>query len=224
MVVLLIEDEIKTAHTLKKGLSEHNIESDIALDGLTGRDLAFKNKYDVIITDIVMPGINGMEFCRDLRQFGIKTPVLMLSALDTTEDKINGLEAGGDDYLTKPFEFRELLARVKALERRHSNVQKSEKIIRVADLVVDLLQKKVTRSDKLIELTPKEFKLLEYLIKNPGRTVTKPEIAENVWDIDFDTGTNVVEVYMNYLRNKIDKSFEKKLIHTKFGLGYYLSE
>ncbi len=222
MKVLLIEDHPKTVQTLKQGLEENQMEVDFAYDGYSGKLLAERNKYDVIVTDIIIPYMNGLELCKHLRNIGIKTPVLMLSALDTTEDKVVGLDAGADDYLVKPFEFRELLARIRALSRRSADIATSAFIFTFEDLELNLHTKKVTRSNKVIELTPKEFSLLEYLIRNKEKVVTKAEIFENVWDINFETGTNVVEVYVNYLRNKLDKGFDKKLIHTKFGIGYIL--
>ena len=222
MKVLLIEDHPKTVQTLKQGLEENQMEVDFAYDGYSGKLLAERNKYDVIVSDIIIPYMNGLELCKYLRSIGIKTPVLMLSALDTIEDKVVGLDAGADDYLVKPFEFRELLARIRALSRRSADVATSSFIFTFEDLELNLHTKKVTRGDKIIELTPKEFSLLEYLIRNKEKVVTKAEIFENVWDINFETGTNVVEVYVNYLRNKLDKGFAKKLIHTKFGIGYIL--
>lgn len=222
MKVLLIEDHPKTVQTLKQGLEENQMVVDFAYDGYSGKLLAERNKYDVIVTDIIIPYMNGLELCKYLRSIGIKTPVLMLSALDTIEDKVVGLDAGADDYLVKPFEFRELLARIRALSRRSADVATSSFIFTFEDLELNLHTKKVTRGSKIIELTPKEFSLLEYLIKNKEKVVTKAEIFENVWDINFETGTNVVEVYVNYLRNKLDKGFDKKLIHTKFGIGYIL--
>ena len=222
MKVLLIEDHPKTVQTLKQGLEENQMEVDFAYDGYSGKLLAERNKYDVIVTDIIIPYMNGLELCKYLRSIGIKTPVLMLSALDTIEDKVVGLDAGADDYLVKPFEFRELLARIRALSRRSADVATSSFIFTFEDLELNLHTKKVTRGSKIVELTPKEFSLLEYLIKNKEKVVTKAEIFENVWDINFETGTNVVEVYVNYLRNKLDKGFDKKLIHTKFGIGYIL--
>ncbi|HMG16323.1 MAG TPA: response regulator transcription factor [Saprospiraceae bacterium] len=222
MKVLLIEDHPKTVQSLKQGLEEHQMEVDFAYDGYSGKLLAERNKYDVIVSDIIIPYMNGLELCKYLRNIGIKTPVLMLSALDTTEDKVVGLDAGADDYLVKPFEFRELLARIRALSRRSVDIATSSFIFAFEDLELNLHTKKVTRGQKIIELTPKEFSLLEYLIKNKEKVVTKAEIFENVWDINFDTGTNVVEVYVNYLRNKLDKGFDRKLIHTKFGIGYIL--
>lgn len=223
MRILVIEDEVKTLQSVRQGLEEHGWTVDIAYDGETGLRLGAQNAYDVISSDIIVPGINGLELCRLLRKKGIQTPVLILSALGELEDKITGLEAGADDYLTKPFEFREFLARVKALARRKSaGFQTTENILRFATIELDLDAKTVRREGKPINLTPREMALLEYLMRNPGKVLSKVEIAEKVWDLDFDTGTNLIEVYVNYLRNKVDKGFEQKLIHTQFGQGYVL--
>ncbi len=222
MRILLIEDEIKTIQSLRQGLEEQNWLVDTATDGETGLRLATENTYDVIVSDIVMPKISGLELCRHLRSKGMKTPFLMLSALGHTDDKVTGLEAGADDYLSKPFEFREFMARIKALARRPAEAFKPESMLKFADLEQDIDAKAVRRSGREILLTPREFALLEFFMRNPGRVLSKTEIAEKVWDVDFDTGTNVIEVYVNYLRNKVDKGFESKLIHTLFGQGYVL--
>jgi two-component system copper resistance phosphate regulon response regulator CusR len=224
MKVLLIEDEKKAVQSLIKGLNEHQIEVDFALDGTTGTDLALKNEYDVIISDIIVPGINGFDLTQHLRSQGIKTPVLLLTALSSTDDKVLGLEAGADDYLTKPYDFKELLARIKALSRRGKDNNAPKSILVFADIEMNLLAKEIYRNGLKIELTPKEFALMEYFIRNQGKAVSKAEIAEKVWDINFETSSNVVEVYVNYLRNKVDKPFQKKLIHTVFGQGYILKD
>jgi len=170
-----------------------------------------------------MPGFSGLEMCRALRKIGIEKPILLLTALGDTDDKVIGFEAGADDYLTKPFEFRELLARVRALARRPGYTSaRPENVLRFSDLEQDLDARTVRRAGQLLNLTPREFALLEFFLRNPGKVLSKVEIAEKVWDIDFDTGTNVVEVYVNCLRNKVDKAFEQKLIHTQFGQGYVL--
>ena len=222
MKLLLIEDEPKTVQSIKQGLEENGYEVDIAYDGLIGRQLAKNNAYQLIISDIIIPGINGIELCREIRKTGDNTPILMLTALSTTDDKVTGLDAGADDYLVKPFEFKELLARIRALTKRGSNVQQTSQLLKFADLEVSLDAKTVYRSDNKINLTAREFNLLVYLIRNQGRVISKVEIAEQVWDIGFDTGTNVIEVYVNYLRKKIDKDYPVKLIHTQFGMGYVL--
>lgn len=220
--ILLIEDEIKTIQSLRQGLEEQNWTVDAATDGDTGLRYASENQYDVIVSDIIMPGYNGLEICRRLREIGSKTPVLMLSALGQTDDKVTGFEAGADDYLSKPFEFREFLARVKALARRPATSARIENVLKFGDLEQDLDSKVVRRAGKEIFLTPREFELLEFFMRNPGRVLSKTEIAEKVWDLDFDTGTNVIEVYVNYLRNKVDKGFDTRLIHTLFGQGYVM--
>lgn len=222
MRILLIEDETKTLQSLQQGLEENEWTVDSASDGLSGLQLARQHEYDVIVSDITMPGLTGLQLCRQLRDEGLATPILLLTALSQTEDKITGFDAGADDYLAKPFEFRELLARIKALARRPTATFKTENILRFKDLELDLDAKTVQRSGKEILLTPREFALLEYFLRNPGKVLSKTEIAEKVWDLDFDTGTNVIEVYVNYLRNKMDKGFEQKLIHTQFGQGYIL--
>ena len=222
MKLLLIEDEPKTVQSLKQGLEEDGYEVDIAYDGLIGRHLAKNNSYQLIISDIIIPGINGIELCREIRESGDNTPILMLTALGTTDDKVTGLDAGADDYLVKPFEFKELLARVRALTKRGSTVAHTAQILKFADLEISFDAKTVHRSGNKINLTAREFNLLVYLIRNQGRVISKVEIAEQVWDIGFDTGTNVIEVYVNYLRKKIDKDYPVKLIHTQFGMGYVL--
>lgn len=224
MRILLIEDEVKTIQSLRQGLEEHGWTVDIAYDGEAGLRLVDQHQYDVISSDIIIPGLNGLELCRQLRQRGVQAPVLLLSALGETDDKITGLDAGADDYLTKPFEFREFLARVKALARRSATGYQQENTLRFAGLELDLDAKTVRRDGKMISLTPREMALLEFLMRHPGKVFSKVEIAEKVWDLDFDTGTNLIEVYVNYLRNKVDKGFSQKLIHTQFGQGYVLRE
>ncbi|MBK9984589.1 MAG: response regulator transcription factor [Saprospiraceae bacterium] len=224
MKILLIEDEEKAVKILKKGLNEHNIEVDFAFDGIKGGEMALANEYDVIVSDIIVPGLNGFDLTRHLRQKGIKTPVLLLTALNATDDKVLGLEVGADDYLTKPYEFKELLARLKALSRRGKEVPPPKLILTFADTEMNLTGKEFIRQGKKIELTPKEFALMEYFIRHQGRVISKAEIADKVWDINFETTSNVVEVYVNYLRNKVDKPFEKKIIHTVFGVGYVLKD
>jgi two-component system copper resistance phosphate regulon response regulator CusR len=222
MRILLIEDEMKTIQSLQQGLEEQHWTVNAATDGDAGLRLATENEYDVIVSDIIMPGTSGLEICRHLREKGLKTPILLLSALGHTDDKVTGLEAGADDYLSKPFEFRELLARLRALTRRPAALNRPENVLRFGDLEQDLDAKIVRRGGKEITLTPREFALLEFFMRNTGRVLSKTEIAEKVWDVDFDTGTNVIEVYVNYLRNKMDKGFEPKLIHTQFGQGYIM--
>ena len=224
MKILLVEDEAKTLQLIKQGLEQHNIEVDIAYDGLMGLTLAQRNPYDLLITDIILPEINGLNLCRKLRESGFETPILLLTALSTTTDIITGLDAGADDYLGKPFEFSELLARIRALTRRNKTISAPSNILRVADLELNQDTKQVKRAGKEILLTAKEFNLLELLMRHPGRVISKVELAEKIWEITFDTGTNVIEVYVNFLRKKVDKDFDKKLIHTQIGMGYVIKE
>jgi len=224
MKILLIEDERKTIQYLKKGLEENGYMVDAAENGLEGKYLAFRNPYNLIITDVIMPGLGGHELCKELRAGKIETPILMLTALGDTDDVVMGLDSGADDYLAKPFEFRELLARIRALTKRQPKYPPDDNILRIADLVLDLNRKIVVRAGKQIELTSKEFSLLEYFLRNVNRVIPRAELSKNVWNVDFDTGTNMVEVYVNYLRKKIDRDFDKKLIHTQFGMGYILKE
>ncbi len=224
MRVLIIEDEVKTVQSLKKGLEEHQMVVEFAHDGLSGKQLAEKGGFDVIVSDVIMPRLTGFDLVKSLRGAGVDTPILLLTAMGATDDKVTGFEAGADDYLVKPFEFKELLMRIRALARRGKEGSPPKSILVFADLEMNLDAKTCHRSGKKIELTPKEFALMEYLIRNQGRVISKTEIAEKVWDINFDTGTNVIEVYVSYLRNKLDRPFNKKLIHTVFGLGYVLKE
>ena len=222
MKILLVEDEAKTLQLIKQGLEQHNIEVDVAYDGAMGLMLAQRNSYDLIITDIILPEINGLNLCRKLREEGKETPILLLTALSTTADIITGLDAGADDYLGKPFEFMELMARIRALTRRNKGITGPTNLLKLADLEVNLDTKQVNRAGKEILLTAKEFNLLEILMRHPGRVISKVELAEKIWDVTFDTGTNVIEVYVNFLRKKIDKDFDKKLIHTQIGMGYVM--
>lgn len=222
--ILIIEDEPKVSNFIKKGLEEHNYFTDVAYDGLIGKAKVLNDKYDLILLDLNLPIINGFQLCREIRKINQKIPVLMLTALGTMEEKIMGFDVGADDYLLKPFEFRELLARIKALLKRSENPLPSGNILTVADIQMDTDKKIVKRNDSEINLTAKEFALLEYLIRNKDRVVSRAEIAENIWDITFDTGTNVIDVYINFLRKKIDSNYAVKLIYTKVGMGYVLKE
>ena len=222
MKILVIEDEAKTVLFIKQGLEEQLWEVDVAYDGLIGLQLATRNNYTLIISDIILPGISGLELCKQLRSKGVSSPILLLTALGTTDDKIVGLDSGADDYLVKPFEFRELLARIRALTRRNTGSIQTANLLKFADLEMDLDAKTVNRGGKEIVLTAKEFALLEYFIKHQGRVISKVELAEKIWDVTFDTGTNVIEVYVNFLRKKIDKDFEPKLLHTQIGMGYVM--
>lgn len=221
---MVVEDEPKTLQAIRQGLEESQFEVDVAYDGLIAKRLALKTSYALIITDVILPGLNGFELVRELRGQGVATPILLLTALGETEDKISGFDAGADQYLTKPFQFSELLARVRSLTKRGTLVAMTAQTLRYAGLEMNLDAKTVSRDGRLIDLTAREFALLEYLMRNQGRVLSKPDIAERVWDLNFDTGTNVVEVYINYLRKKIDKDFPTKLIHTQFGMGYVLKE
>ncbi|PSR53620.1 DNA-binding response regulator [Adhaeribacter arboris] len=223
MHILVVEDEPNVAAFIKKGLQEQAYEVEVAYDGFTGKSLATQNSYDLIILDVILPNLNGIEVCKHIRVQDKKTPVLMLTALGTTDDVVTGLDAGADDYLTKPFKFRELLARVRALHRRHYVSEESE-LLTIADLQLNLETKSVTRSNKLITLTAREFTLLEYFLRNKGKVLSRLSLLENVWEVNFDLSSNVVDVYVNYLRNKIDKDFSAKLIHTVIGMGYMLKD
>lgn len=223
MKILLIEDEPKVAAFIKKGLEEQAYEVDQAYDGTFGVKLALQQEYDLIILDIILPNQNGLEVCREIRRHNSSVAILMLTALGTTDDKIIGLDAGADDYLTKPFEFKELLARLRALVRRSSDSVPGEKLI-IADLELDVAKKTVTRAGKPISLTAREFALLHYLMRNKGRVVSRVDITEQVWETSFDTGSNVIDVYINFLRKKIDRDHPAKLIHTLVGMGYVLKQ
>lgn len=222
MKILIVEDEPKVASFIKKGLEENQYEAEIVYDGLSAEKLAGLYKYDLFILDIIIPGISGLDLCRKLKRKNPDIPVLMLSALGTTDDKIIGFESGANDYLVKPFEFRELLARVKVLLK--SSSKPGEDRLIEDDLELDLQKKDAWRGGVHIDLTAKEFALLEYFMRNTGRVLSRNDIAEKVWDTSFDFGTNVVDVYVNFLRKKIDKGFEKKLIHTKVGFGYIFGD
>ena len=224
MKILIVEDEPKVASFIKKGLEENNYEAEVAYDGIFAEKLVKSNKYDLFILDIIIPGISGIELCKKLNITYPNIPVMMLTALGTTDDKISGFDAGANDYLVKPFEFRELLARVKVLLKKPDFSQEKTSSLVVGDLVLDLERKVVRRENTYIDLTAKEFSLLEYFMRNNGRVLSRIDIAEKVWDIKFDFGTNVVDVYVNFLRKKIDKGYEKKMIHTRVGFGYVFGE
>lgn len=224
MKILIVEDEPKVASFIQKGLEEHDYETEIAYDGLTAEAAFKQNKYDLIILDIIIQGINGLNLCRKIRDLNPVIPVLMLTALGTTDDKLSGFEAGANDYLVKPFEFRELLARVKVLLKTRVQSSNTSNRLTSGDLEIDLDKKTVKRGNLYIDLTAKEFSLLEYFMRNPGRVLSRNDIAEKVWDVSFDSGTNVVDVYVNFLRKKIDKGFDKKYIHTRVGFGYIFGD
>ncbi|HRI77917.1 MAG TPA: response regulator [Cyclobacteriaceae bacterium] len=224
MKILLIEDEPKTQMFIKKGLEENSFQVDTASDGKAGKRMALASVYDLIISDIVLPGMDGKTLCRELRETGNQTPLLMLTALGGADNVVSGLDSGADDYLVKPFEFKELLARIRSLSKRNLKQETEDPVLSIGDLSMNLETKRVSRAGKYITLTAKEFALLEFFLRHKGKVLPRQEIAKKVWNIDFDTGTNMVEVYVNYLRKKIDKDFEKKLIHTQFGLGYVIRE
>ncbi len=223
MNILLIEDEPQVVSFIKKGLEEQQNSVQVAYDGTMGVRMALENEFDLIILDVILPYINGFEVCKQIRQFKKEVPILMLSALGTVSDKVQGLENGADDYLTKPFHFDELLARIKALGRRRSIVLPGT-IYKVADLEIDCYRKTVSRDGKPVTLTSKEFTLLEVLMYNKNRVLSRVYIAEAVWGISFNRGTNLIDVYINYLRTKIDKGHPRQLIHTVIGMGYVIKE
>lgn len=220
MRILVVEDEDSIAQFVQQGLSEAGYAVDLVGDGKLGLDYAIGVEYDAIVLDIMLPGISGFTFLQELRRRNVKIPVLCLTARDTIEDRVRGLDVGADDYLVKPFAFKELLARIRALLRRPP--LQTQTVLRVADLEMDLATRKVYRHGKLISLSVLEFSLLEYLMRHPDQVLSRTQIGEHVWNIDFDTESNVIDVYVGYLRRKIDKGFEEKLIHTIRGVGYQL--
>ncbi|MEF9924627.1 MAG: response regulator transcription factor [Muribaculaceae bacterium] len=221
--ILVVEDDRRMAELIRRGLEENNYNVTIIADGAEGLSLARERCFDLVITDIILPSLSGLELCKKLKYFNELNPVIMLTALGTTDDKVDGFDAGADDYMVKPFEMRELIARIHALLKRSAS-RPSNDILRFADLELDLRTKIVKRNEMELNLTPKEFSLLAYMMANNGRVLSKSEIAEKVWDMKFDSGTNFIEVYISYLRRKVDKGFERKLIHTKAGMGFILKE
>ena len=222
MKILVIEDEPGVTSFIKKGLEEQCFIVDVAFDGQNGKQLALQNQYDIILLDVILPHINGLQLCKIIRAYS-NVPILMLTALSATNDIVTGLDTGADDYLTKPFKFQELLARIRALVRRKNDLNTETNFI-IANLEVDYRTKQVRRNGQILKLTAREFYLLQYFIRNRGMVLSRADIAENVWDSSFDSGSNVVDVYVNYLRNKIDKNFLPKLIHTVYGMGYIFNE
>lgn len=220
--LLVVEDEKKVASFIKRGLEEEEFSVDVANDGEEGLFMAESNGYDLILMDLMLPKMDGLSVVRALRERDVATPVLCLTAKDTVDDIVSGLDSGSDDYLTKPFAFAELLARVRALLRRGSQDRGAE--LEFADLRLDPVSHKVWRQDKEIDLTAKEYALLEYFMRNPNQTLTRTMIAEHVWDYTFDSFTNIIDVYVNYLRKKVDRDYNVKLIHTVRGIGYVLKE
>ena len=223
--ILIVEDDQRIAQNISKGLREKGFETEIAYDGMIGSKLGTTGNFDLVILDINLPSMNGYEVCGNIRKKDSQVPIIMLTALGETEDKIEGFEKGADDYIVKPFDFRELLARVNVfLKRAGAETENTASLLKIADLEINMESKLAWRQGQKIDLTPKEFSLLEYLIRNKGKVISKTEIAEKVWDLNPDTSMNVIEVYINFLRKKIDKDFEPKLIHTKTGMGYVLKE
>lgn len=222
MRILLVEDEEKVASFVKRGLEEEDYQVEISTDGEAGLELALNNHYDLIIMDVMLPKKDGLTVIRELREKNEEVPILCLTAKDSVDDVVAGLNSGSDDYLTKPFAFAELTARVRALLRRPQLDRGAE--IFFSDLRLDPVAHKVWRSDQLIELTAKEYSLLEYFVRNPNQTLTRTQIAEHVWDYTFDSFTNIIDVYVNYLRKKVDKDFSVRLIHTVRGVGYVMKE
>ena len=220
MRILVVEDEKKVASFIRKGLEEEGYAVDVAADGEEGLALALTRVHDLIILDIRLPKMDGLRVLQALRHDRVTAPVLLLTVRATIEDKVLGLDAGADDYLTKPFAFQELVARVRALLRRRTEGEPT--VLRLGDLMLDPARRTVTRGDEKIDLTPREFALLDYFMRNPGRVLTRTMIAEHVWDYSFDTSTNVIDVYVNYLRKKIDAGRDLKLLHTIRGVGYVL--
>ncbi|PZR24879.1 MAG: DNA-binding response regulator [Citrobacter freundii] len=223
--ILLVEDEVRIADTLRLGLSENGYEVEVAYDGQIGWRMFQSKRFNLLIVDINLPSITGYELTKMVRAQNENIPVIMLTALSSLDDKIEGYDAGADDYIIKPFEFKELLMKIRVLMRRTADVQAPVgNMLRADDLQMNLDTKEVKRDDTVVHLTAKEFQLLEYLLRNKNRVVSRADIAINVWDIDFDTNTNIIDVYINYVRNKIDKPFPRKLIQTQVGMGYMLKE
>jgi len=222
MNLLLVEDEPNVVSVISRGLTEEGFTVSVAPDGLIGKQLALENEFDLVILDIMLPGINGLELCKIIKAEKPNVPIIMLTALGTTENVVNGLDNGADDYLIKPFKFAELFARIRMLLRRYTGSGSLDQVINVADLQINLSAKSVKRNNTEVVLTATEYRLLEYMAKNKSKILSRIDILESVWDIDFNLGTNVVDVYVNYLRKKIDKNSDQKLIHTAVGLGYVL--
>jgi DNA-binding response OmpR family regulator len=220
MRVLVIEDEQKMADLIKRGLEEEGIEVETAYDGDKGFEAGKSENIDLIILDLALPGRNGLDIARDWRQLGIKTPILIVTAMDSTEAKVKGLDTGADDYITKPFAFAELLARIRALQRRTSSEDTTK--LQLGDLTLNLINRRASRAGNEVQLTNKEFALLEFFMRHPDEILSREVLSEKVWEETFDTLTNVIDVYINYLRNKIDRQYEPKLIHTVRGVGYML--
>jgi two-component system copper resistance phosphate regulon response regulator CusR len=222
--ILIVEDEQRLAEIIQKQLQESGFSADVANDGFVGKRMIEQTEYDLVVLDINLPLLNGYELCKEIRRTNSKIPIIMLTALGTPENKLVGFEAGADDYVLKPFDFRELLARINVfLKRTSPEIPQSHKL-KIADFEMNLDTKTATRAGKKIDLTSKEFALMETFLKNKGKLLSREFIIEKVWDLEFETGTNIIDVYVNYLRKKVDRNFEPKIIHTKFGFGFYCSE
>ncbi len=223
--ILIVEDEKRVADLLKVGLEESGYQTMVAYDGEMALRLFKSNEFQLVISDVILPKLNGFELCKEIRQVNERTPILMLTALGTADDKLEGFDAGADDYMTKPFDFRELMARVKVLTKRQSEPSDAahKQVLSYADLSIDTARRVVTRQGVTIALSPKEYNLLTYLVENAERVVSRMEIAEKVWNTHFDTGTNFIDVCVNYLRKKVDRDFDVKLIQTRPGVGFILT-
>ena len=221
MRILLVEDEAKVARFIKEGLTAEGYEVEVASDGKSGEKKAQTGDFDLILLDVLLPKKNGFEVLHSLRSGGVRTPIIMLTARSASEDVVQGLDHGADDYLTKPFAFTELLARIRTIFRRE---RQSPTVYRVADLHLNTMTRKATRGGNVIELTAREFALLEYLMRNPHKLITRQQLAKEIWGFNFDPGTNIIDVYINHLRKKIDKGFEHRLLHTERGKGYFVSD
>lgn len=224
MNLLIVEDEPNIVSVVSRGLTDEGFTVSIAPDGLIGKQMALDNNFDLIMLDIMLPGINGLELCKIIKEQKPNTPIIMLTALGSTENVVNGLDNGADDYLIKPFKFAELFARIRTLLRRYSGITTLDQVINIADLQINLTAKTVKRNNQEIVLTATEYRLLEFMAKNKSKILSRIDILESVWDIDFNLGTNVVDVYVNYLRKKVDRNSDQKLIHTVVGLGYVLKD
>jgi two-component system, OmpR family, copper resistance phosphate regulon response regulator CusR len=222
--ILIVEDEQRLAEILKKQLEESGFNAEIAVDGYLGKQMVEKNLYSLIILDINLPLINGYDLCKEIRKTNSGIPIIMLTAFSAPDNKLSGFDAGADDYVIKPFDFRELLARINVFFRRSNQTTETGEKLHVSDLEMDLVTKTVTRAQKKIDLTAREFSLLETFLRNKDKLLSREFIIEHVWGIDFDPNTNIIDVYVNYLRKKIDRDFRQKLIHTKFGFGFYCSD
>ncbi len=224
MKILLVEDEPNVVSLIKRGLAESGYDISVAMDGVSGLQMSTDHDFDLVILDIMLPGMNGVEICRNIRKQNKEIPIMMLTALGTTENIVTGLDSGADDYLVKPFKLAELSARVRTLTRRIKSAQPDDRLLRIGNLELDTASKTARRDNRQLNLTATEYRLLEFLMKHQRRVLSRIEILEHVWDIDFNLGTNVVDVYVNYLRKKIDKQFSTKLIHTVVGMGYVMRE